>query len=56
MSANVAKAREGSLAHTKWLFGLVEQARVGKGQAKEKSGDGLAELLLSALESDVRQE
>ena len=55
MRANVAKAREGSLAHTKWLFSLVEQAIAGRAQEKNTSGDTLAARLLLALDDETER-
>ena len=55
MRANVAKAREGSLAHTKWLFSLVEQANAGRAQEKNTSGDTLAARLLLALDDETER-
>ena len=52
MRANVAKALEGSLAHTKWLFSLVEQTNAVRASDKAEHEKSLAGYLLLALDTD----
>jgi hypothetical protein len=51
--AQVLKAKEGSLAHTKWLWSYAEKARLAGEEVPEIS---LAEILLSSLERESKRD
>ena len=53
--ANVAKAKEGSLLHTKWLWGVVEKNMPRQSsEAHAKAKASLAELLMEQLGEELR--